>query len=261
MMRRFVVAALCLLIQGTGLCYGLNQTIYINPANSSISLGGYAKKNTTVRWEVLDAGGSFEVSFTSRAPCQKTEYKDPLHAYAHHPAECKIRLPKGYKKGDVLHFKYQLVPLPRVPGGQQIFFQHVGSCDPCTDPGGPIGATTAVANAADTTRTGTAYLPVSYLEDLSCTSPYIQPDPSLKVNVGDNIYWENPSGANRPTWTIMFDDPTACTTAPTFKNPTCAVANKPSATPYAYHVVVGNGQAPNGCKFDGNIVISADPPL
>jgi hypothetical protein len=256
MMRRLVLATLCFLIQGTGLCYGLNQTIYINPNGASQTLEGYAKKNTTVYWKVLvQADGtapSFTVEFPHGVPCKSSDPKD-LTASLGHPAKCKIRLPKGYKNGDVLRFQYQLNPPPKGPDNQ-IFFQHVGSCDPC-DSGGPSGATPAVAKPANTTIAATTYLPLTYLEDIYCTVPYVRPDP-LKVFVGDTVFWENPNGAGSPKWTITFDMP-ACKTAPTFNDPSC-VATTASDTAYTYHVVVGNPKSPT-CKFDANMTVSTPP--
>jgi plastocyanin len=273
MMRRLVLAFLCVLIQGTSLCYG-QHTIYIYivpPISAEQTLQVYAKNNTTVKWVALTArpdgtGPSFEVKFpNSTPPCQFTDSAH-LTAKYHHDAECKIKLPKGYKKDTVLHFQYSIVDTTKdVDPHPVIFFQHVGSCDPCSDPGGPVpvGASPMVPNTTDVTTSKSTDFPSTYIETLTCKSDTlpnnINPDPALSVIVGDTVYWQNPDGVGHPSWTIQFDSATACKVAPTFKDPTCEVTATPSATAYTYHVVVGNGQSPKGCKFDGTITVSAPP--
>ena len=268
MMRRLVLAFVCVLIQGTSLCYG-QHTIYIYivpPISAEQTLQVYAKKNTTVKWVALTSrpdgtGPSFEVKFpNSTPPCQFTDSAH-LTAKYHHDAECKIKLPKGYKKDTVLHFQYSIVDTTKaVDPHPVIFFQHVGSCDPCADPGGPVpvGGSANALNSPKTPIPGQGGFPVPHTETLSCKpSPpqqyQIDPDQNLPVNGGDTIYWQNPNQAGRPKWSITFDDPTICKAAPTFDNPTCEVTTTPTK-PYTYHVVVGNGQSPNGCKIDGSIV-------
>jgi hypothetical protein len=255
MMRRFVLVTLCLLSQG---CYSQHETIYIAPSSSSSppTLEGYAKKNATVRWEVLDANDSFQIKFKGSPPCQPTSDVDPFTAKVGHPATCKIKVPRGYKKGDVLRFRYQLIHTNKRPGDDQLFFEHVGSCDTCLYSSSPTGALAANSKATGTSTPASSSIPTDYIETLSCTAPYITPDPPpLDVSAGDRVHWQNPNDAGKPTWTIQFDDATACKAPVTFKNPTCEVTGVSSTKPYIYHVIVGNGQPPNGCKFDGSIVV------
>ena len=256
MMTRLVLVALYLLLDGAVYCYGQHETIYVNTSSSNPTVEGYAKKNTTVQWKVLNSTDSFQIKFKGSAPCQPTTDPNPLNATATHAATCKIRVPRGYKNGDVLRFQYKILHTKIRPADDQEFYEHVGSCDTCVETMTPAGTRAAASKATGTPTPTSLSIPTDYIETLSCTSPHIDPDPSLNVLPGDRVHWQNPNDAAKPSWTITFDDSTACKDPVTSKNPTCEVTGAPSATPYTYHVTVANGQAPNGCKFDGSIVVT-----
>ncbi len=256
MMRRLVLVIFCLLIQGTSLCYG-QQTIYIYivpPISAGQTVQVYAKKNTKVKWVVITNGDSFQIQFpTSTPPCKFTDAAH-LTATYDHPAECKITLPKKYKTGSVLHFQYSIIPSKRHDDNPIMFYQHVGSCDPCSDPGQVVGPVAPGSNTAVTTTSTPAAFPVPHTVILSCTEsgtpPQASPDP-LPVNIGDTIFWQNPNGGNSK-FTITFADNTICDNPTPSESPTCVVKATPSKS-YTYNVVVGNEQSPK-CKFDGSLV-------
>ena len=254
-MMRLILAILCFLQLGIGACYGQKyNTIYIAPSSSSSPptiLEGYAKANQILQWKVLDQKDNFTIQFVDTdPPCKPPADAAALTAYANHPATCKVKLPKGYTKGDVLRFEYQLIDNNHKHRNVLKLFQHVGSCDTCLDSSSP--GLTANSTPAPPAPPAPLTIPKDHTETLSCISPYITPNVSLDVTPSDRVFWQNPNGESKPSWTITFDDPTACKDPVTFAKPVCKVTGT-IGTKYTYHVKVGNGQAPNGCQFDGYI--------
>jgi hypothetical protein len=261
MMRPLTIVTLCFLLQGADQCYGAQNIMYINPGTGSgaTTVDGYAKKDTTLKWNVLNAGDSYTIHFFGTPPCRPSQDPKALSAYTKHPATCQIILPRGYKKGRFLHYSYTVDDNNKAGHGTQEFYQHVGSCDTCIYNPAPTGDGAADAKAIGALLPKIASSSKTYIETLSCAPPppSISPDASLTVVPGDDVYWNNPNGASKPSFKIEFDRPAPCTDAVTFDSPECLVTKAPGTYTYTYDVTVGSGQAPKGCKLHGSLTVSA----
>jgi hypothetical protein len=280
MKRYLVLVTFCFLLLPLNGCVR-HGNIYIAPGPPP-TIEGYAKPGAIVQWNVMskDAKDSFTILFIGTPPCETATSK--YTASPGNPATCKIKAPRGYKKRTDLRFEYKILPSgqsvpppdrqppggpPPRPGDNQIFFQHVGSCDTCIYGQNPPPDSQQRSSQASSTgsqqqsTTASSTIPTTYTVTVSCPPVTAPVDPTpLYVLTGDLVFWNNPNGAARPKFTITFDDPTACKNNVT--SPNCVVAGKPgdSSASYPYHVTLGNGNAPNGCKVDGALKITQPPP-
>jgi hypothetical protein len=253
MMRRLILVTDCfLLLCATG-CYP-QHTIYIGPASSSLpaTIEGYAKKGSTVEWAVSSSGESYTINFLySTAPCEDATH---LTATFEKPATCKIVLPRGYpKKQDPLRYEYTIQnnnsKKDAAPPPQQ-YYQRVGSCDTC--------ATSQKGGLAAAASTPPPPPGVTHSLIISCTPPppSITPDPTTPVSVGDVIYWNNPNGKSKPSFTVAFTSGAPCTIASSSGSASCSITTLTNS-PYAYSVTVGDGHSNGGCTVTGTISAAA----